>query len=71
LQPYRRFGEVVMFLWRSLDPRTVSSVLGWMAERQRSKASPERPATTTPRPAPAEVRAAPERIRTRGDGDRG
>ena len=60
-----------MFLWRSLDPRTVTSVLGWMAERQRGKADAARPTTVSSRPASAEVHAAPERGRPRGDGDRG
>ena len=60
-----------MFLWRSLDPRTVSSVLGWMAERQRGKADAARQATVSSRPVPTEVHAAPERGRPRSDGDRG
>jgi hypothetical protein len=59
-----------MFLWRSLDPRTLSSVLGWMADRQRGKADPARPAAAAPRPMPAETRPSPERVRPRGDADR-
>jgi hypothetical protein len=59
-----------MFLWRSLDPRTVTSVLGWVAERQR-KADPARPAATAPRAVPTEAGAAPERARPRAESDRG
>ncbi|MGE5145477.1 MAG: hypothetical protein ACM3N5_01940 [Candidatus Eiseniibacteriota bacterium] len=54
-----------MFLWRSLDPRTVTSVLDWMAERQRGAAKPVPPATAASRPVPAEDRAAPGRARPR------
>ena len=49
-----------MFLWRSLDPRTVSSVLGWMAARQ-PKAKPAQPAAAATGPVPADGVAAPER----------
>jgi len=59
-----------MFLWRSLDPRTLSSVLGWMAERERRKADRARTAVAPSRPVPAEGRASAERARSRGDADR-
>jgi hypothetical protein len=53
-----------MFLWRSLDPRTVSSVLGWMAEREHRKAEAARAPSSPSRPAPAERASSGERART-------
>jgi hypothetical protein len=59
-----------MFLWRSLDPRTLSSVLGWMADRQRRKAEAARPAATPARPAPSDGRVQPMQTTRRSDTDR-
>lgn len=59
-----------MFLWRSLDPRTLTSVLDWMAERQRGAAKPARPAAAVTGPAPTDINAAPERARPRTERDR-
>ncbi|HVO14678.1 MAG TPA: hypothetical protein VMV26_05665 [Alphaproteobacteria bacterium] len=59
-----------MFLWRSLDPRTLTSVLGWMAERERRKAEAARAASSPSRPAPVERPAPPEGARARRDAER-
>ena len=48
-----------MFLWRSLDPRILTSVLGWMADRQSRKTPPARPAAGPPHPAPDDRGAKP------------
>jgi hypothetical protein len=59
-----------MFLWRNLDPRTLTSVLDWMAERQRRKSEPARPAAAPPRPVPDDRRAHPARFSRRDDAQR-
>jgi hypothetical protein len=59
--------EVIMFLWRSLDPRTLTSVLGWVADRQPCNAEPARPAAAVSRAVPADGGADPAGVSRRDD----